>query len=166
MPLELEVATANDARTIAEVRNAVAADLTLRYGKGPWSGQCTDRGVLFDLRSSRVYVARRQRHIIATLRLATKKPWAIDRGYFTPCERPLYLTSMAVWPTLQRQGIGRQCLAAATQTARDWPADAIFLDAFDHPAAGAGEFYRRCGFREVGRVTYRGTPLTYFELLV
>ena len=46
-----------------------------------------------------------------------------------------------------------------------WPADAIRLDAYDH-AAGAGPFYAKCGFRERGRVVYRGNPLAYYELLL
>ena len=72
---------------------------------------------------------------------------------------------MAVAPELQRQGIGKRCVAAAMEIARAWPADAIFLDAYD-AAAGAGEFYRRCDFREVGRAPYRGAPLIYFESLL
>jgi len=39
------------------------------------------------------------------------------------------------------------------------------LDAYD-TAAGAGEFYRKCGFEEVGRVIYRGTPLIYYQMLL
>jgi len=38
--------------------------------------------------------------------------------------------------------------------------------AFDHPQAGAGEFYRKCGFRETGRATYRTVPLIYYERLL
>ena len=64
----------------------------------------------------------------------------------------------------QRGGIGRQCLEQARVFATRWPADAIFLDAYDTDA-GAGAFYRKCGFREVGRVSYRKTPLIYFEWL-
>lgn len=52
---------------------------------------------------------------------------------------------MAIDPGLQRQGIGRLCMAEA---------------------AGAGEFYAECGFREVGRVVYRKTPLAYYELVL
>ena len=44
-------------------------------------------------------------------------------------------------------------------------AAAIRLDAYDS-TAGAGGFYARCGYREVGRVTYRGTALIYFESLL
>jgi hypothetical protein len=49
--------------------------------------------------------------------------------------------------------------------ARAWPSQAIRLDAYD-ATAGAGRFYLKCGFREVGRVTYRKVPLIYFELLL
>ena len=108
---------------------------------------------------------RRGDEIVATLRLATKKPWAIDTSYFTDCKRPLYLTDMTVAPSLQRRGVGRLCVDAARELARTWPGDAIRLDAYD-AAAGAGPFYQKCGFREVGRVTYRGTPLVYFEMLI
>lgn len=109
-------------------------------------------------------VARRGRRLVGTLRLATKKPWAIDVSYFSAVERPLYLLDMAVKPEVQRQGIGRAMLEEARRLARAYPADAIRLDSYDSPA-GAGPFYARCGFAEVGRVVYRGTPLIYFEWL-
>ena len=81
------------------------------------------------------------------------------------CKRPLYLTWMAVTPDLQRKGIGRLCIEQAMEFARGWPGDAIRLDAYD-ANAGGGEFYRKCGFREVGRATYRNNPLIYFETLL
>ena len=61
--------------------------------------------------------------------------------------------------------LGRRCVETALDVARAWPADAICLDAYDTDA-GAGDFYRKCGFREVGRVTYKNTPLIYFEWLI
>jgi GNAT superfamily N-acetyltransferase len=97
--------------------------------------------------------------------LATNKPWAIDLGYFTTVPRAVYLHQMAVAPDLQRQGIGRALVREAITAAREWPSWAIRLDAYDGPA-GAGGFYAKCGFREVGRVTYRKVPLIYFELLL
>jgi GNAT superfamily N-acetyltransferase len=72
---------------------------------------------------------------------------------------------MAVLPTIQRQGVGRLLIKEAVRQARAWPADAIRLDAFDADA-GAGGFYAKCGFREVGRVTYRKAPLIHFELVL
>jgi GNAT superfamily N-acetyltransferase len=102
---------------------------------------------------------------VAALTLATKKPWAIDLAYFTSVRKPLYLTDMAVATDMQRKGVGRAILDAARVVTRAFPADAIRLDAYDAPA-GAGPFYAKCGFREVGRVTYRGVPLVYFEAVL
>jgi GNAT superfamily N-acetyltransferase len=117
------------------------------------------------MRQSKVWVARKGKDVVATFRMSTTKPWAIDKAYFAKCSQPLYLTDMAVRPDLQGRGIGRSCLARAIEFAQDWPADAIRLDAYDSEA-GAGEFYLKCGFREVGRVAYRGVPLTYYERLI
>ena len=97
------------------------------------------------------------------MRLATKKPWAIDASCFLPSERPLYLVDMAVVPERQRRGAGRELLGAAAVTARGWKGTAIRLDAYDHPA-GAGGFYEKCGFIETGRAVYREVPLIYYEL--
>ena len=166
MDLTFTDATAADAAPLAAMRTAVAERLTARHGEGHWSSPVSERGVLSSLHPhSRVLVARRGDALVGTLRLATKKPWAIDLAYFTSVRRALYLTDMAVEPTLQGQGIGRLLLDHATAIARAWPAEAIRLDAYEGPA-GAGGFYARCGYRERGRVAYRGTPLMYFELLV
>jgi GNAT superfamily N-acetyltransferase len=165
MKLTFSIATRTDASVLAALHSAIATDLTNRYGRGPWSALTTEKGVLFGMRHSRVLVARKGKPIVGTLHLPSKKPWAIDASYFTPVKKALYLTHMAVIPTMQRQGIGRRLLEEAAKQARDWPADAIRLDAFDADA-GAGGFYAKCGFREVGRVVYRKTPLIYFELML
>jgi GNAT superfamily N-acetyltransferase len=72
---------------------------------------------------------------------------------------------MAVHPSRQGRGVGRLMLQEARRIAAEWPAAAIRLDAYD-AVAGAGGFYARCGFREVGRVVYRRSPLIYYELLL
>jgi len=162
MRLRLHLATVEQAPEISALRLAVAGRLTAQFGPGPWSQSSTVQGVLYDLRHSVVYFATRRKQIIATLTLRTKKPWSINPACFTGCRLPLYLVSMAVAPAVQRTGVGRACLAAAEKIAAAWPADFIRLDAYD-AAAGAGGFYRRCGFREIGRAAYRGVPLIYFE---
>lgn len=154
-----------DAAELAALHTAVANHLTSLYGKGPWSSRTSEKGVLHALRHSKVFVAVEGAAIVATLRLATKKPWAINTSYFTKCEKTLYLLAMAVAPVRQRQGIGSRCLEEAERIAREWPADAIRLDAYD-ANAGGGPFYRRCGYAERGRVSYRNTPLIYYELLL
>lgn len=165
MDLCFAVATPDDAVEVAVLRTAVADHLTRRYGQGHWSSGVNEHTVLRGMRTTRVIVARAGSRIVATLALATRKPWAIDPAYFTVVRRPLYLTDMAVEPGVQRRGIGRSILAEAVTVARAVPGDAIRLDAYDADA-GAGPFYAKCGFRETGRATYRNTPLVYFELVL
>ena len=163
MRLKFRDASAEDAPAIAALHNAAAGALTARYGEGPWSALVTERSIAPAQRHTRLRIGRDGRGILTVLRLATKKPWAIDVSYFTPVKRPLYLTGMVVAVTHQRQGLGRLALEDARAIAAAWPADAIRLDAYD-AEAGAGAFYAKCGFRERGRVVYKGDPLAYYEL--
>ena len=112
-----------------------------------------------------MWLARSGRAVVATFRLSTRKPWAIDRSYFTACEQPVYLTDMSVRPDYQRRGVGRGCVDEIVRITRRWPAEAIRLDAYD-AEAGAGGFYARCGFRHVGNAVYRGVPLVYYEMIL
>ena len=163
--LSFVLADESAAPAIAALRVVTARELTARFGRGHWSGETSERSVLAGMRESKVWIARRGETIVATFRMSTTTPCAIDRIYFAPSSHPLYLTDMAVRPDLQGQGIGRWCLEKAVACARSWPADAIRLDAYDADA-GAGAFYAKCGFREVGSVEFRGVPLTYFEWLL
>ena len=168
MELTFALATDLDAAALAALHASVAETLTRRFGRGRWSSGQTERSVMNDLRNPkflRILTAHLEGQIVGTLRLATKKPWAIDTAYFTVVQRPLYLTGMAVHPDQQGKGFGRRLLQEAEAMARDWPADAIRLDAFN-AKAGAGLFYAKSGFREVARVTYKQDPLIYFELLL
>jgi GNAT superfamily N-acetyltransferase len=158
-------AVEEDVPVIAALRSSVAESLTRQFGKGHWSSLVTEANVARGLRTSEVLVATANKEIVGTLRLATKKPWAIDVTYFQTVRKPLYLHDMAVVPSLQRQGIGRSLLEEARRVATAWPSEAIRLDAYD-AAAGAGQFYAKCGFKEVGRKVYRGVPLVYFELIL
>jgi GNAT superfamily N-acetyltransferase len=96
--------------------------------------------------------------------METKKPWAVDLKYFTPRCKAVYLHDVNVEPKLQRSGIGRELLEQAKDIAREWPVDAIRVDAYDGPSGG-GPFYAKCGFTEVGRAVYRSVPLVYYELV-
>jgi ribosomal protein S18 acetylase RimI-like enzyme len=165
VPLKFRDATLDDLAAIAGLRNAAAGVLTARFGLGPWSSLVDERGAALAQRRARVRIGRDGKRILTVLRLATKKPWAIDVSYFTPVKRPLYLTGMAVSVAHQGQGLGAIALDDACTVAEEWPADAIRLDAYD-AKAGAGAFYARCGFTERGRVVYKGDPLVYYERLL
>jgi len=163
--VRLDLATPDDIPGIVAVRVNAAEELTARFGGGHWSGHPSDRGVAWDLRQGKVLVARRGATILGTLKLATRKPWAIDATYFTAVKRPWYLTNMAVDPKHQGKGIGQRCVLQAVKLVREWGGEAVRLDAYD-ARAGAGPFYEKCGFTEVGRLTYRITPLIYYERLI
>jgi GNAT superfamily N-acetyltransferase len=166
MNLAYIVATSTDAAELAALHGFVAEDLTRRFGHGFWSSSPAERDQIRNMHKpkfSQTLIVRHNHRLIGTLRLTTKKPWAIDISYFTAATRPLYLTGMAVHPDFQRKGIGRLLLKEAETMAIQWPADTIRLDAFD-AAAGGGPFYAKCGYREVAHVSYRKDPLVYFEL--
>jgi ribosomal protein S18 acetylase RimI-like enzyme len=165
MRIKLQLATADDVADLIALHTAVVERLCASFGEGYWLSKATEKGTLFTMRRANVYIARYRKKLIAHVNLSTRKPWAIDTKYFTPCKRPLYIVGMSVDPSVQRGGVGRQCIAEAIRIAKKWPADAIRLDAWEE-AVGAGEFYRKCGFREVGRATYRIAPLVYFEILL
>ena len=166
MNLSLTIASLKEAAQVAGIRNKVARDLENRYGKGQWDFQTTEKSVIHSMTGkSKVFVAKNNDEIIGTLCLQTKKPWAIDVSYFTKVVQPLYLVDMAVDPQWQQKGIGSYMLREVISYAVSWPAQAIRLDAYDSNA-GAGEFYRKCGYTERGRVVYKGNPLIYFELLL
>jgi GNAT superfamily N-acetyltransferase len=163
--LSFFTATEADVDEIYALRCAVAARLTRDHGKGHWSSVGTTKGVRHDMRTSRMVLARSAGALVGTLRLGTRKPWAIDVAYFTAVRQPLYLTGMLVGPDRQGRGIGRRLIEEALALARAWPSEALRLDAYE-AEAGAGGFYAKCGFREVGRVRYRTVPLIYFEMLL
>jgi GNAT superfamily N-acetyltransferase len=162
--LKFRNATATDVPAIAALQNSAAGALTARFGEGHWSSLVTERSALLAQRHAVVRVGLSGRRILTVLRLATKKPWAIDISYFTPVKRPLYLTGMAVSVAHQGSGLGRLALDDALGVATAWPADAIRVDAYD-ANAGAGSFYATCGFEQRGCVVYKGDPLVYYELL-
>jgi GNAT superfamily N-acetyltransferase len=162
--VQTSLAIPEEAAAIAAMRVAAADRLTKEFGDGHWSAHTNEAAVLRDMKTSRVLASRDRGRIVGTLTLQTKKPWAIDVSFFTPCEKPLYLINMAVAPDRQRSGIGRALLDEAMIVARSVPADSIRLDAYDLPA-GAGDFYRKCGYRNVGGKLFRGVPLLYFELM-
>jgi GNAT superfamily N-acetyltransferase len=166
MSLAFAVATNADAAAIAALRMATARTLTEQFGAGTWSfAMETEASVRAEIRSSTILFAREAGVVLGTLRLATRNPWLGNTDFFTPCARPIYLTSMAVQPNRQRQGIGRQLLGEARRVALELGGEALRLDSYQEPA-GAGDFYRKCGFREVRRGDYNGTPLIWFESLL
>lgn len=167
MTFEVSISVANktEATALAALRTAVAQGMAQQFGDGPWAKAPTRAEVGRQLRASRVLVARQGDEVMGTVRLVTALPGVIDTHAFTPVGKAFYVLGLAVAPGCRGRGIGSQLMEAAKDTARSRGAQALWLDAYDH-AAGAGLFYMKCGFRQVGRTNYREVPLLWFEWLV
>jgi GNAT superfamily N-acetyltransferase len=176
MKLTISEATANDVAEILALRLAVSSGMQERFGDHRWSPPISEGSVLRLFKGPRtrkadgatlirILVGRSRGEIVALTRIQTKKPWAFDLKYFKAGANAVYLGDVEVSPMCQGQGFGTQLMAAAVDAARAWPADAVRTSAYDG-AAGAGPFYAKCGFREMGRVTYRTTPMIYFEMIL
>ena len=159
------MAMPEEVERVAELRNAAGEKLTREFGHGHWSHPVTAEKVAANLERSRLYVVRERGRVMGTLRLQLKQPSEYDRPWFTRVRRPLFLYDMAVDPARQRRGLGRALIEGAIRVAREWPADALRLDAYDH-AAGAGPFYEKCGFRETSRRVFFRAPIIYYELML
>lgn len=164
MNVSIADATSGDAGALAALRTAVAHDMAQRFGEGAWSAAPIEPDVARQVNTSRVLVARRDEEIVGTVRLARALSWAIDTSAFTKVTTALYVLGLAVAPSAREQGVGRSLMAAAKDAVRSWPAEALWLDAYEH-SAGAGPFYLKCGFRAVGRTKYREMPLIFYEWL-
>src|SRR4030095_5424963 len=113
MALSFRFATQSDIPALLKLRLAVDADQAERFGKNRWSTTINEKSVARGLKASRVLLARRHGRIIGTLRMETKKPWAIDLRYFTPVAKAVYLHDVDVDPLFRRSGIGSQLLESA-----------------------------------------------------
>jgi predicted N-acetyltransferase YhbS len=163
--LSFRLATEADIEALLKLQLAIDADQAERFGGDRYTTTISDKSVARSLKASRTLVAMRRGQIVGTVRMETKKPWAIDLSYFTPVSQAVYLHNVDVHPELQRSGIGRQLLDRTKTMAKDWPVDAIRLDAYDG-ASGAAPFYKKCGFKKLGHTVYRGVPIVYFELVL
>jgi ribosomal protein S18 acetylase RimI-like enzyme len=159
------LATSDDAAAIAEVISEAAHDLTDKHGHGHWSAIASQKGVLNGMSKAKVLVAKTGNKVVGTLRLTPSRPWVIDPAYFTPVPRPVYLVDMAVRPGYQRIGVGRSLIEQAKVMAAALTGDSIRLDAYEG-VAGAGGFYEKCGFSEMGHILYKTVPHIYFEWLI
>ena len=160
--LSFRLATEADSQALLKLRLAIDTDQAEHFGDDRYATTISEKSVARSLKSSRILVATRRGRIVGLVSMGTKKPWAVDLKYFTAACKAVYLYNVDVDPELQRSGIGRQLVDRVKAMAKEWPVDAIRLDAYDG-AAGAGPFYEKCGFKKLGHRLYRGVPLVYYE---
>lgn len=159
----LKQATADQLRELYALRKQAADDLSARFGSGHWGRVGSFRTMQEHQKQGLIYAGLRGQELVAMLRYSTQRPRFYRMEWFTDPDAPAgHLTQMAVRTDLQDSGYGRACVAAIEAIARRGGASYIRLDSYDAPA-GAGEFYRKCGYQQVHRGEFNRVPLIYWE---
>ncbi|HUK59505.1 MAG TPA: GNAT family N-acetyltransferase [Stellaceae bacterium] len=164
--ITLRQAESGDVQNVRNVLAAAAHALTARYGHGHWSTVRT-------LRTLRKYAGDRVLYLVdlddvpvGTLKLTHRKVGFYHGDWFAdPGASAAYLMDMAIDPRHQRHTIGRRAMALAEEIARREGLCAVRLDAYRGPA-GAGAFYRKCGYTLVHQGEINGARLEYYEKLL
>ena len=152
-----------DVRAVREIRLRAAEDLTARYGVGHWSGVSTLRTLKKRALEQPIFAIENDGAMVGTFTLSEKKIGFYRKSWFAQPEDPaIYLTDMAIDPAEQRKGSGRWCMKRIESIARSSGLRAVRFDAYDAPA-GAGAFYRKCGYTRVHRGSIGATALEYYE---
>jgi GNAT superfamily N-acetyltransferase len=164
--LKLRQANLDDVKEIRSILAAAAADLTARFGQGHWSTVRTIETLQKYVNDGVLYVVEVDLTAVAALRLTNRKIGFYRNDWFARPKDPAgYLMDMAVRPDHQRRGIGRRSMQLTEQLGRRAGLQTIRLDAYKGPA-GAGEFYKKCGYALVHQGAFKGVALEYFEKLL
>jgi GNAT superfamily N-acetyltransferase len=164
--VKLRPARAGDVNGVRAIIAAAASDLTARFGEGHWSHVRAVETLRKYVEQGTLYLIETDAVTAGTLRLTDRKiPFYRGEWFAEPKAKTGYLLDMAIDPAYQRRGIGRLAMMLAENHARSCSLQAIRLDAYGGPA-GAGAFYRKCGYRLVHRGAFNGIALEYFEKLL
>ncbi len=162
----LRQAGRGDVALVRGILDAAASDLTTRFGQGHWSTVRTTETLQKYAGDGVLHIVEADGVPIGTLRLTDRKIGFYKKEWFArPQDPAAYLMDMAVHPNHQRTGMGRRSMALAEGVARRAGLRAIRLDAYAG-AAGAGGFYKKCGYALVHVGEMRGVALEYFEKLL
>ena len=152
-----------DARHVREIRLRAAEHLTGRYGVGHWSGVSTLRTLKKHALESSIFAVESAGTMVGTFTLSEKKIGFYRKSWFAnPEDAAIYLTDMAIDPAEQRKGTGRWCMVQIESIAQSRGILEVRFDAYDAPA-GAGAFYRKCGYTRVHWGSIGSTALEYYE---
>jgi GNAT superfamily N-acetyltransferase len=159
-------ASTSEITAIQATRISASEDLTERFGEGHWSIVSSEATLIDALGNGNLYVIDADGVLAGTCRLTDRKIAFYEERWFADPDAPAtYLRDMAIAPDRQRQGIGREAMADIAQLARLQGACAVRLDAYAGPA-GAGTFYRKCGYSRMHAGQFNGVRLEYYEKLL
>lgn len=164
--VRLRQAGLDDLEPVRHILAAAADDLTARFGQGHWSGVRAMETLQTHAVAGDLYVVEAASIAVGALRLTERKIGFYKQDWFARPEDPAgYLLDMAVHPAHQNRGVGRRAMQLAERVAQRAGLLAVRLDAYQGPA-GAGDFYKKCGYTLVHSGEIRGIGLEYFEKLL
>ena len=167
MKLRFSTAIQSDAPELAALHTAANEDLTKRFGHGLWSSIATEKGVLFAIRNKHMLVARKGKRIVGTRSSSKQRSlWAIDVSYFTPVKKSLL-------PNRHGHASRDARTRSRPRTPRRSNQDRAHMASRRYPPRRVGCRRRRGPVLRQMRlpakwahVTYKTTPLIYFELFL
>lgn len=163
MEASIRAARSSDVPAIHRLSRDAADALTRDFGPGHWSKVTTRKTLRKAVDLGSLYVVEADGQVAGTFRLSsTKIPFYRKSWFARPDDPAAYLRDMAIDPAHQRKGLGRAAMAAMERRARAEGLRAIRLDAYD-AGAGAGAFYRKCGYTLVHQGNIGATALEYYE---
>jgi GNAT superfamily N-acetyltransferase len=161
--IQIRLASTEDAPLVRELRVAVAEHLTREHGTGHWSQVGSVETIQDSAAAQILFVVEQGGELIGTFRLTDKKEaWYRASWFARPEAQAAYLRAMAIRPDDQRKGIGRFVMDWMEQRVQRKGLAALRFDAYDSKA-GAGEFYRKCGYTHVHSGEFNGVALEYYE---
>ena len=164
--VKLRQAGLDDVKPIRAILAAAAADLTARFGQGHWSTVRTTETLRKYVDDRVVYVVEADGLMVGSLRQTDRKIGFYRQDWFARPDDPAgYLLDMAVHPDHQRRGIGHRSMQLTEHLAGRAGLRSIRLDAYAG-SAGAGGFYKACGYALVHTGEFKGVALEYYEKLL
>lgn len=165
-----EEVSISDSKSLYELHDLVADEVTRRLGDGYWSTRrplarikemIHQQGLTSDGR--RIYVYRRGDSVLASITLSQRLPWFWKRELWSvPLAPALGVFDLAVRPSHFRKGIGRAAMSFAEGKAVQAGLEWVRLDAFArNPDSNA--FYDSLGYSMRGQITINGITLNQFE---
>lgn len=139
-----------------EILRLCGLDMQERLGLNHWVPPYALEKLRWDAENRQVYAVLYANQVIATFTLGTTLPRsyqkipAILEMWNTPQPYALYVNHLAILPSFQGRGLGRQCVQTIEGMGAFQGCDVLRLDAYSKHA-GLRIFYPKLGFRNVGR---------------
>ncbi|HAX72330.1 MAG TPA: hypothetical protein DCY20_02265 [Firmicutes bacterium] len=157
--MKIQKAKLGDLVEIINLLKVVKTDLN-KKGIMQWTEGFDEIEMLRDINLGRTFIARKDGCLIATFSLKTKQLDPIQQTLRSPF---LYLYKLALQPSQQRKGYGKQLIDYAATLAKDNEFE-LYLDCWSGNEK-LKSFYRSVGFTDLGDIPEDDYYISVFKYL-